>query len=127
MKLSQVVAYLNLLDSTNMDPSYGNITDKLDDIMHAVKNRDLQYHSATTELDERLADVKHSISKFDQSLHSLKQQLRNDVDRLSPEYYVESWKRYEQEMCFETVEHLINRKLTINFDDHESLRNTIKN
>jgi hypothetical protein len=127
MKLSQIVAYLNLLESTDMDPAYGVITDKLDNILHAVKNRDLQYHSTTTELDERLADVRHSISKFDQSLQALKQQLKNDVDRLSPEYYTESWKRYEQEMCFETVEHLINRKLTINFDDHERLRNTIKN
>jgi hypothetical protein len=127
MKLSQVVAYLNMLDSTDMDPSYGNITDKLDNILHAVKNRDLHYHSATSDLDEKLAGVKHSIGKFDQSLHALKQQLQNDVDQLSPEYYAESWKRYEQEMCFETVEHLINRKLTIEFDDHERLRNTIKN
>ena len=96
MKLSQVVAYLNWLERSDMDPSYGNITDKLDDIVHAVKNRDVQYHSTTAELDERLADIKNSISKFDQSLQTLKQQLTNDVDRLSPEYYAESWKRYEQ-------------------------------
>jgi hypothetical protein len=126
MKLSQVVAYLNMLESSNMDPAYGNITDKLDDILHAVKNRDVQYHSTTAELDERLAEVKHSISKFDQSLQTLKQQLRNDVDRLAPEYYAESRKRYEQEMCFETVEHLINRKLSIEFNDYERLRNVIK-
>jgi hypothetical protein len=126
MKLSQVVAYLNMLESSNMDPAYGNITDKLDDILHAVKNRDVQYHSTTAELDERLAEVKHSISKFDQSLQTLKQQLKNDVDRLAPEYYAESWKRYEQEMCFETVEHLINRKLSIEFNDYERLRNVIK-
>jgi hypothetical protein len=127
MKLSQVVAYLNWLERPDMDPSYGNITDKLDDIVHAVKNRDVQYHSTTAELDERLADVRHSISKFDQSLQVLKQQLRNDIERLAPEYYAESWKRYEQEMCFETVEHLINRKLPIEFNERESLRNTIKN
>ena len=127
MKLSQVVAYLNWLERPDMDPSYGNITDKLDDILHAVKNRDVQYHSTTAELDERLTEVKHSITRFDQSLQNLKQQLRNDVDRLAPEYYAESWKRYEQEMCFETVEHLINRKLPIEFNDRESLRNTIKN
>ena len=127
MKLSQVVAYLNWLERPDMDPAYGNITDKLDDIVHAVKNRDVQYHSTTAEIHERLADVKHSIAKFDQSLQTLKQQLRNDVDRLAPEYYTESWKRYEQEMCFETVEHLINRKLPIEFNDQESLRNTIKN
>ena len=126
MKLSQVVAYLNMLESSNMDPAYGNITDKLDDILHAVKNRDVQYHSTTAELDERLAEVKHSISKFDQSLQTLKQQLKNDVDRLAPEYYAESRKRYEQEMCFETVEHLINRKLSIEFNDYERLRNVIK-
>jgi hypothetical protein len=115
-----------MLESSNMDPAYGNITDKLDDILHAVKNRDVQYHSTTAELDERLAEVKHSISKFDQSLQTLKQQLKNDVDRLAPEYYAESWKRYEQEMCFETVEHLINRKLSIEFNDYERLRNVIK-
>jgi hypothetical protein len=127
MKLSQVIAYLNMLESSDMDPTYGNITDKLDDILHAVKNRDLQYHSTTADLDEKLVGVKDSISKFDQSLQSLKQQLRNDVDRLAPSYYAESWKRYEQEMCFETVEHLINRKLSIEFDDYERLRNVIKN
>jgi hypothetical protein len=126
MKLSQVVAYLNWLERPDMDPAYGNITDKLDDILHAVKNRDLQYHSTTADLDERLAEVKQSISKFDQSLQTLKQQLKNDVDRLAPSYYAESWKRYEQEMCFETVEHLINRKLSIEFDDYERLRNVIK-
>jgi hypothetical protein len=127
MKLSQVVAYLNWLERPDMDPAYGIITDKLDDILHAVKNRDVQYHSTTAEINERLLDVKNSIGKFDQSLQTLKQQLRNDVDRLAPEYYAESWKRYEQEMCFETVEHLINRKLPIEFNDHENLRNTIKN
>jgi hypothetical protein len=126
MKLSQVVAYLNWMERSDMDPSYSIITDKLDDILHAVKNRDLQFHSTTTELDDRLTSVKQSISQFDQSLQTLKQQLRNEVDRLSPEYYAESRKRYEQEMCFETVEHLINRKLTIGFDDHERLRNKIK-
>jgi hypothetical protein len=127
MKLSQVIAYLNWLERPDMDPAYGNITDKLDDILHAVKTRDVQYHSTTSELDERLSDVKHSISRFDQSLQTLKQHLRNDVDRMAPEYYAESRKRYEHEMCFETVEHLINRKLPIEFDDQESLRNTIKN
>jgi hypothetical protein len=127
MKLSQVVAYLNRLESSDMDPAYGNITDKLDSILYLVKNRDLQYHAATSEIDERLGDVKNSIGKFDQSLQALKQQLRNDVDRLAPEYYAESWKRYEQEMCFETVEHLLNRKLPIEFDDYERLRNIIKN
>jgi hypothetical protein len=59
MKLSQVVAYLNMLDSTDMDPSYGNITDKLDNILHAVKNRDLQYHSTNSDLDEKLAGINH--------------------------------------------------------------------
>ena len=126
MKLSQVVAYLNWLERPDMDPSYGNITDKLDDILHAVKNRDVQYHSTTAELDERLADVRHSISKFDQSLQSLKQQLKNEVARLEPEYYAESWKRYEQEMCFETVEYLVDRKLPIEFGDLDRLRGTIK-
>jgi len=76
MKLSQVVAYLNMLDSADMDPMYGNITDKLDDIFHAVKHRDLQFHSATSDLDEKLAGVKHAIGKFDQSLQVLKQQLK---------------------------------------------------
>lgn len=127
MKLSQVVAYLNMLESTNMDPCYGNITDKLDNILYAVKNRDLQYHSTTTDLDEKLAVIKHSIGKFDQSLQALTQQLTNDVDRLAPGYYAESWKRYEQEMRFETVDHLINRKLPIEFNDRERLRSTIKN
>lgn len=127
MKLSQVVAYLNFLDSPNMEPAYGNITDKLDDILHAVKNRDLQFHSITQDLDEKLAVVKQSITQFDQSLQNLKQQLLNEVTRLEPEYYAESSKRYEQEMCFETVEYLISRKLPIDFADQENLRNTIKN
>ena len=48
MKLSEVVRYLNLLESRELDPAYDSITNRLDGITHMIENYPLQFDSTAS-------------------------------------------------------------------------------
>jgi hypothetical protein len=117
MKLSELVDYLNQLDQVNPDPTCAAAIKHLDGIMHTVTEHTHQSAEATGLLANSLVDIKSATCKFNQHLEQLRDQLRKDIAQHEQALYQESSRVYEQEMCFDTNEYILDRRLSV---DHES-------
>lgn len=126
MKLSEVVDYLNLLESQELDPTNDLVTDRLENIATVVKDYPLQFGSVTDTLTQDLDKIKKAISEFNSTIQTLKQNIQDEIKRQQPTYYQESYRLYEQDMVFETNEHILNRKLKIDFDSDNALRSSLR-
>jgi hypothetical protein len=127
MKLSEIVKYLNLLESSELDPSYDLITNRLDSITHVIQNYPLQFDSISIDLGNDLDGIKTAICKFNDTLEILKQRLRMEKEKQEPAYYKESFRFFEEEMCYEVNDHILKRRLRSDFDTDTAIRLRLKN
>ena len=104
-----------------------DLTDKLGAISRAINDHSLQFGSLSDDLNADLNNIKSAILSFDTTLQLLKQKLQSEIQQQEPEYYKESMRLFEQDMVFETTDYILNRRLKVDFDTSELLRNKIRN
>lgn len=126
MKLSEVVDYLNQLDKTDVSLGCDAALRHLDSIMHVVSAHASQKTDSTGALANDLTDIKTAVYNFNQTLDKLRTQLKADIAAQEKAYYQESFRVYEQEMCFETNEYILNRRLSVDEDSDLLLRGRIR-
>ena len=114
MKLSQIVAFKNYLEEITPLDAPGLIYEKLGNVLHCVQTRDVQFSNLTDVLGNNYQSIVKSINKFEYSLDLIKLELDNEIARLEPSYYAESYRLYSQEMIHDTPEYILNRRLDIN-------------
>lgn len=126
MKLSQLVDYCNQLDQIDLEPHCSNATRHLDGIAHVVRNHEMQVGGHTSNLDSNLNDIKSGIDKFRNTLSSMRDDLQKQIVAQEPAYFQESLRLHEQEMCFETTEYILNRRLSIDSNSDIILRTHLR-
>jgi hypothetical protein len=114
MKLSQIVAFKNYLEQITPLDAPGLIYEKLGDVLHCVQTRDVQFSNLTNVLGNNYQSIVKSINKFEYSLDLIKLELDNEIARLEPNYYAESYRLYSQEMIHDIPEYILDRRLDIN-------------
>ena len=127
MKLSQVVAYLNLLDSLDIAFECDNSTAKLKHINYVVTEHSEQYASFSNNITKTFDNVVSNISKFSAEIELLKQHLQWEIVQNEQEYLNQSLQVYREEMIHDTVDCILNRRLRIADEDDLILRNKLKN
>jgi SAM-dependent methyltransferase len=131
MKLSDVVAYLNLLDSVDVDQETGVAVRKLNAVLHMVTNHDLQVNTCTQDLTQVFESVNNSLKDFNQVLEQIKQGLTQLLHAQEPAYLAESFRLFDQEMKHNSVQYVLNRILysrkRIDIDSDAALRFRLKN
>jgi hypothetical protein len=113
MILSQIVAYKNLLDSFKLEEIHHEARHRLDGVIHKIINYDLQFNEYTNEVIEQGHAIDRSFFSFADSIKKIDVLLSKLILERSPEYYQRSTKVYQEEMCFEPNEYILNRHLTI--------------
>jgi SAM-dependent methyltransferase len=127
MKLSQVVAYLNLLDSLDIEFECNDATAKLKHINYVVTQQAEQYASFSNNISKKFNEIVDNISKFSAEIELLKQHLQFEIIQNEQEYLNQSLLVYREEMIHDTVDGILNRRLRINGDDDAILRNKLRN
>lgn len=126
MKLSEIVKYLNLLQKTDLYEYCAPALARLADVNHVVSNHQLQIEHFTQDITANFDQVNNAMVKLQATFVDLKLKLQELVDRQEPEYYQESTRLYEQEMCNETPEYILTRRLSIDEENDTLLRSRIK-
>jgi hypothetical protein len=117
MKLSQLVGYLNLLESNELAPDYHAAIRRFQEIAHVVENHSVQISNHTHNLLLKIDNIKKELSDTSDVLENLKKDIRQQISVLEADQYQNSQRLYEQEMCYETNEYILNRKLNANDKD----------
>ena len=119
MKLSQIVAFKNYLEKITPLDTAGLIYEKLGDVLQHVQTRDVQFSNLTDTLGNNYQSIIKSINKFENSLEMIKIELDNEITRIEPSYYAESFRLYSQEMIYDTPEYILNRRFDIDEEAKE--------
>lgn len=113
MKLSEIVAYKNLLDSFSLSSIHHDARHRLDGVIHAIIHYGIDFDDYTNEVIEQGHSIDRSFANFAASVDKISAALNRLIAAQSQEYYDRSSKLYYEEMCFDTNEYILNRRLTI--------------
>jgi hypothetical protein len=126
MILSEVVKYKNLLDNMSMDPACGAAVRHLAGIMHVISEQSIRLANVSEHLELNFNKVKDSISAFNDDIVDLTRKLQAMIDTYEPALYQLSQRVYEEEMCYEPNDYILNRRLTIDPESNNILRARLK-
>jgi len=116
MKLSELVGYLNLLESNELASDYYVAVKKFHEIGHVVANHAVQIDEYSSAFAEKINAITREFQHAQTALDDLKSNVRRQIAALEPVQYQASQQLYEQEMCYETNEYILNRRLAIDAD-----------
>ena len=116
MKLSELVGYLNLLESAELAPDYHAAVRRFQEISHVVATHAVQIEHYGSVFTDKINNIAQEFEHAQSALDSLKDNVRKQIAELEPAQYQASQQLYEQEMCFETTEYILNRRLSIDPD-----------
>jgi hypothetical protein len=122
MKLSELVDYLNLLDSDELSPDYVVAMNKFHAISHVIANHPVQIDNFADDVEHKLQKVQDCFVDAQQTVEDLKRIVRTQISQLEPAQYQQSLGLYEDEMCYETSEYILNRRLAIDSESDAYLR-----
>ena len=127
MKLSTLVSYRNHLRSIQTRPAVIEAMRDMSNVEHFVRTHEVQMDNKSQELQTNLQDFVTSINTFHQTVEQLGDLVDNTIRQLEPAYYKESLRRYEEEMCFETTQYILNRRLIPDAETLEQLETNLRN
>jgi len=127
MKLSDIVARLNLLDSLDVATECATATGTVNHIAYAVTEHAGPYQTARDDIIKTHNELINNIAKFSAQVESLKKELRSEIEQHEQEYLVNSFHVYQEEMLHDTADTILNRRMRIDDDDDLMLRSRLRN
>lgn len=125
MKLSELIAYRNLLNSMSAGPIQHTADIEFNKILHTVGRQPITLGSSLQDLANAHATISDSFRTFETHLDQLKHQLTELIDDVEHPWFAESYRLYEQEMIHETAEYTLNRRPPITTETEEFYKNRI--
>lgn len=111
MKLSELVYFLNHLESYDTVQPRVRVEETMAPMLHSVQSHGVQFGALTQQLDQHYSTILRDIEGFLGTLQDVKQHLRDCIRSLEPKYLAQSYYLYDQEMVHDSDEHILNRRL----------------
>lgn len=127
MKLSDIVARLNLLDSLDVESECAAATATLNNIAHVITEHAKPYQTASDAVIKTHTELINIISKFSAQIESLKQDLKHEIHAHEQEYLNHSLYLYREEYKHNSPDVILSRRMRIDNDDDLVLRTRLKN
>jgi hypothetical protein len=127
MKLSEIVAQLNLLDSLDVASECNTAVSKLNHITHVITENADQHQTASRSISQTFDELSNTIVKFSAQIENLKQSLRQEIIQHEQVYLSNSLHVYREEMIHDDTDMILKRRMRIDDDDDMRLRTHLKN
>ena len=123
--LSNLVDYKNLLDTFSLQDIHHESRHRLDGIIHQVVTHNLQFEQYSNQIIKDGHNIDQAFATLQQTLDQIRQYLVKSIADLEPRYYQESLRLYQEEMCYETNEYILNRRMYLDSESQERLQGRI--
>jgi SAM-dependent methyltransferase len=127
MKLSEIVAYLNLLDTLDVHDEAAEAARRLAAVLHVVVNHAVQVNSCSQDLEKNFDSVKQSLDDFERTLAQIQQRLTQMLHEREPAYLSESYRLFDQEMRHDSPQYILSRRLGVDDSSLVALQYRLKN
>jgi hypothetical protein len=127
MKLSDIVARLNLLDSLDVASECSTAVSKLNHITHVITEQADQDQTVSQNISKTFDDLSGTIAKFSAQVENLKLNLRQEIVQHEQVYLSNSLHIYREEMIHDDADMILKRRMGIDSNDDIRLRTHLKN
>jgi hypothetical protein len=127
MKLSELVAYKTALDKLTTRTTQRDVELGLGQITHLVNSQPIQLGDFNQQLHDQYREIYHSLDQFEVLVDSLKKEVDAQIEIAEKPWFQESYRLYDQEMCNDSAEHILNRRPILPEDTENFLRVRIQN
>lgn len=116
MKLSQLVAMRNALDQYDIGSVKHAASLRLAEVVLEFASRDYKLSNASEQMDLDIQNIGQAFDKFNETLFRAKRRLNQEIEIEGKKYFAESYRLYEQEMIYEPVQYILERKMALSQD-----------
>jgi len=127
MKLSDIVAQLNLLDSLDVARECTIAMGTLGHITHVVTEQSGPQQTFRNNIIKTYSELSSYIAKFSAQVELLKQELRSEIVQNEQTYLSDSLHAYQEGMKYDDVDLILKRRMGIDSDDDLKLRTHLRN
>ena len=113
MKLSDLVGYLNTLDTLGVQDAATETLGELKKIVKIVEDGQVQIPDALTSLNDSKSRAEKFLRQFDQNLQQLRDSVQALIIQQEPVYLADSTDLYRTGMKNDTPEYILSRELSI--------------
>jgi SAM-dependent methyltransferase len=121
MKLSDIVQYLNQLDTLSVDDAMTASMAEVTKITHIVQHSQVQVGDLAADLISTQHDLETSLTQYKQKIKQLRDSVQNLIEQNEPEYFKESTTRYREGTRFETPDRTLTKTQMLNVDAEKIL------
>jgi hypothetical protein len=116
MKLSDIIAYKNLLDDHTPVNGVLTINHWLSPVLDLVTANKIQLLNLTDQINQNYKDILSGVDNYEQTIDRIKEELDLLIEQVEPAYFEESLRLYSQEIIKDSPENVLARRLTLNDD-----------
>lgn len=113
MKISELAAYRELLESLRPQASLPTLQSELDPVIDTVAKHANQMPVHLAELQAHKQDILHHLDQFDSVLDGLLNALLEQIKALEPSYLARSYQLYEDGLAHDSTDHVLHRRFPI--------------
>jgi|688.fasta_scaffold197641_2 SAM-dependent methyltransferase len=113
MKLSEIIAYKNLLEGITPLNSTPLVHEILNPVLKVIENNEIQFQYLTQQLQENYHCVHRTLNDFENTIENIKISILKLIEQQEKSYYSNCADLYTTSTNFETTEYILNRKLPV--------------
>lgn len=121
MKLSEIMAYMELLDDKQSRTDFFEANRHLQHIVQLIATHPTQIGNFSQDIQSAANEVERSFAQVENVMLDLRSVLEKSKQNMVPGMLADSYRLWEQEMRFETNNYILNRRLAIEPQDLEVL------
>ena len=125
MKLSNIVQYLNQLDTLSVKDAMVTAMAEVTKITHTVQHSEVQIKDLAADLISIQEDLTTSLSQYEEKLKQLRAGVQTLIEQNEPEYFAESTTRYQENMRFDTPDWILKRTRQLDADNTNLLQDRL--
>ena len=125
MKLSNIVQYLNQLDTLSVKDAMAASIAEVTKITHTVQHSQVQIKDLAADLISIQEDLTTSLSQYEEKLKQLRAGVQTLIEQTEPEYFAESTTRYQGGMRFDTPDWILKRTRQLDADTTNLLQDRL--
>jgi hypothetical protein len=113
MKLSDLVAYLTQLNRFDIGQVNPALAKQFEPLIHTVTNHEMQYSDISQCLHTINQEVRQCIYNFENTVNRLKQEILNNIESAEPQFFINSYRLYSENMVNDSNELMLSRRISI--------------
>ena len=126
MKLSNIVRYLNHLDTLSVRTAASTSTAEITKITHTVQHSEIQIDEHAATLISIQQDLEESLKQYEHQLTTLRQGVQSLIEQHEHKYFADSTDNYQQGMRYDTPAQILARTFGIDPNSHMLLESRLK-